>query len=458
VATLFNLADTSIKAERPSGKLPTFRVHLLISRFILSRALLVRIRVNSYQSLMSSKLSKLLFLSPSSSLGGAERVLLNILRPLVSGCFEIKTKLVLVEDGPLVHEISKLDVCVEKKEIPLCIRRIGDSPSRKETLIGKWAKMVFLFPSLLYLLFKWKKWLKYECPSLIHSNGFKTHILAGLCSPRNTLIYWHLHDFVGDRPLAQMLLKKAWRPGIQALAISRSVADDFSKVLPECPVRVWYNTVDCEKFYPFRVDGHWLDVEAGFSDNFEGIRIGLVATYARWKGHDVFLRACRLLTEKFKNKVRFYLIGGPVYQTIGSQWTLVELRDIINDFGLNDVVGLVPFQNDTSKVYQSLDVVVHASTRREPFGLVITEAMACGKAVVAALHGGASEIGEDGIDCIGHKPGVPVSLAAAIETLIQDEVLRHKLGANARARVLMYFNDGKILQNWQELLQEVGEY
>ena len=37
--------------------------------------------------------------------------------------------------------------------------------------------------------------------------------------------------------------------------------------------------------------------------------------------------------------------------------------------------------------YRALDVVVHASTRPEPFGLVIAEAMACGRALVAAPDG-----------------------------------------------------------------------
>ena len=46
-------------------------------------------------------------------------------------------------------------------------------------------------------------------------------------------------------------------------------------------------------------------------------------------------------------------------------------------------------------------VVVHASTRPEPFGLVIPEAMSCGRAVLATRTGGASELFDDGVQAAG---------------------------------------------------------
>jgi glycosyltransferase involved in cell wall biosynthesis len=404
---------------------------------------------------MSIKHSLLLFLSPSSSLGGAERVLFNNLKFLATEELGIKQKVFFVEDGPLVQEVSKLNIPFEVKNIPLSIKKLGNLPSKKKCLIARWFKFFFLIPIFLILIFRWKKWLRNDAPALIHSNGFKTHIISGLSSSRETPVLWHLHDFSGNKLLSRWLLKLSWRPGIQAIAISRSIADDFHKVIPKCPVHIWYNSVDGEKFHPRKVDGSWLDLEAGFEAGFQGTRVGLVATYAKWKGHDVFLRACQFLSGKFKDNVRFYLIGGAIYQTTGSQWTNEEIIGMVRSFNLLGQVGLVPFQKDTSKVYQSLDVVVHASIQPEPFGLVITEAMACGKPVVASLHGGAAEIGVDGVHCVGHEPGNPSSLAAAMELLIRDEALRQKLGFKARERVLATFSAGKILPNWQNLLGEI---
>ena len=57
-----------------------------------------------------------------------------------------------------------------------------------------------------------------------------------------------------------------------------------------------------------------------------GIRVGLIGTFARWKGHDVFLKAlaARAVSDV---PVRGYVIGAPIYETESSQFSVDELRD-----------------------------------------------------------------------------------------------------------------------------------
>src|SRR5205085_8086358 len=129
------------------------------------------------------------------------------------------------------------------------------------------------------------------------------------------------------------------------------------------------------------------------------LRVGLVATYARWKGQEVFLDAAgRLAAGRPELPVRFYVVGGPVYQTRGSQFSEGELRRLAAQRGLADRVGFVGFREDTAPVYRALDVVVHASTRPEPFGLTVVEAMACGRPVIVSRAGGAAELFTPGYD------------------------------------------------------------
>src|SRR5262249_14978265 len=66
--------------------------------------------------------------------------------------------------------------------------------------------------------------------------------------------------------------------------------------------------------------------------------------------------------------------------------------------------GLVPFQEDTAAVYRALDVVVHASTQPEPFGLTIAEAMSCSRPVVVARAGGAAGLFSRGPHALGGPP------------------------------------------------------
>ena len=79
------------------------------------------------------------------------------------------------------------------------------------------------------------------------------------------------------------------------------------------------------------------------------VRVGLVATLARWKGHATFLEAIARLPAHLP--VRAYIVGDAVYQTEGSQYSLDELRELARSLGVADRVGFTGF--------------VH--TRRRPF-------------------------------------------------------------------------------------------
>jgi glycosyltransferase involved in cell wall biosynthesis len=220
---------------------------------------------------------------------------------------------------------------------------------------------------------------------------------------------------------------------------SRSVADDVRRVIgAPAEIRTIYNAVDLERFSPEgpRVD---LDRLAGLpSAAVPAVRVGLVSTYSRWKGHDVFLRALAKLPRD--RNVRSYVIGGAVYETDGSQYSLDELRALAASRGVADRVGFTGFIAASEQAMRALDVVVHASTTPEPFGLVIAEAMACGRPVITSGAGGAAELVRDGYDAMTHEPGDPDSLAHAIDRLSTDAALRQRIAAAARTTAVERFD------------------
>ncbi len=114
------------------------------------------------------------------------------------------------------------------------------------------------------------------------------------------------------------------------------------------------------------------------------------------------------------------------------------------DRGLDHRVGFTGFVDRSDSVHRALDIVVHASTAPEPFGLVIAEAMACGRAVVASHAGGAAEIVTPDVDAMTHRPGDMDALAAAIQTLAMDSDLRARLGHAARATAERVFDRARL--------------
>src|SRR5438093_803454 len=184
------------------------------------------------------------------------------------------------------------------------------------------------------------------------------------------------------------------------------------------------------------------------------VRIGLIATLAFWKGHDVFLRALRALSRHAM--FRAYVIGGPMYDTAGSQVSLDDVRRTIAELGLERHVGLTGFVDRPATAMRALDVVVHASTRPEPFGLVVAEAMACGRAVIASRQSGAAEFVRDGDDVILSESNVE-DLTRSLRRVVADADLRARLGGHARATALKYFDrqrmGGEIISVYRDVVR-----
>jgi glycosyltransferase involved in cell wall biosynthesis len=232
--------------------------------------------------------------------------------------------------------------------------------------------------------------------------------------------------------LIKKLLKLFVHRATAAIAISQAIEDDWQAVFPQLEIELIYNAIDPAKYAPQPSDRA-----------SEPINIGLVATYALWKGHDVFINAISHLAKQrpeLKSGVKFYIIGGAIYETAKSQYTRSQLQQMARELEIEDWLVLMDFQRDIVSTYNRLDIVVHASTQPEPFGRTIVEAMACERAVIVAQAGGAAELFEHQHNAIGVPPGDFIALSAAIQELIDHPTQRIALGQAGRQNVLRRFN------------------
>ena len=387
---------------------------------------------------------RIVFLSPVGAIGGAERVLLDSIASLHAAVPAADLHLITGSDGPLVQAARAASATVTVLPMPPALGDMGDYALAGGRNSAKWSFLVRA-PKAAWSAWRYATRLRRLIaelrPAVVHSNGIKFHLLTRLARLKNAVIVWHIHDFLGSRPLMARGLRWAGRRAAGAIAISRAVAEDAKSILPSVPLEVVPNAVDTNCFAPGPGDGMRLDRMADLPPAGSSVvRIGLVATYAFWKGHDIFLQAARrLAAQTLGCEIRFFIVGGPIYQTRGSQWTGDELRRLGADLAAAGKLGFLGFQQEIDQVYRSLDIVVHASTRPEPFGLTIAEAMACGRAAVVTRGGGASELFSHDYDAIGVPAGDADALAVALADLVNDPAKREKLGINARATALKHF-------------------
>jgi alpha-1,6-mannosyltransferase len=101
-------------------------------------------------------------------------------------------------------------------------------------------------------------------------------------------------------------------------------------------------------------------------------------------------------------------------------------------------VTMLPYRRDSRALaacLASADALVHAGTQ-ETFGLVILEAMACGRPVIAARAGALPELVDESVGVLA-EPDSPAAMAEAIASLYARDL--EAIGAAARARVLRRF-------------------
>ena len=381
-------------------------------------------------------------------MGGAETSLRELLASVRAAEPAWELWLVLPEDGPLAAIARDLGVRVHILPFPAALARLGDSGRGSPAL-----KMLQSAGATGLYARRLARWLAAVQPDIIHTNGLKMHLLGAWSRPRRSALVWHIHDYVGQRSVMRRLLYPFRKAASAAIVNSQSVARDLERVLPGLRITTIYNAVDLQRFSPQgeRLD---LDAQAGLGPAQPGaLRVGLIATFARWKGHKVFLEALSRLPQALP--VRGYIVGGAIYQTDGSQWSEPELRQEAERLGLAGRVGFTGFVEEPSAAMRSLDIVVHASTQPEPFGMVIIEGMACGKPVIASRAGGAAELVADGVNALAHAPGDAAGLAQAIERLAVDRALRDRLAAAGRLEAERKYHGRRLAEQLLPLYRAV---
>jgi glycosyltransferase involved in cell wall biosynthesis len=404
---------------------------------------------------------RILFLNPSGLFGGAERSLLDIIASLRAARPDWELRLVAGSDGSLIRRARAMNIVATVLPMPAALAQVGDSAVRGPAgAIGARLSVAASLLNSALATNRYTRMLAREieqiAPTLIYTNGFKMHVIGTWAARSKAPVVWHIHDYVGARPVMSRLMRRQASRCGAAITNSDSVRRDLGRV---CEDRVAattvYNAVDLEQFSPAGPAAD-LDALADMSAAPLGtVRVGLVATMARWKGHDVFLRAIAELPASARPRMRAYVIGGAIYPTRGSQLLPDELRASAQRLGISDCVGFTGFVDDVASAIRALDIVVHASTEPEPFGLAIIEAMACGKPVIVSAAGGAAEIAQLCGGAIPYPPGDSVALTGCIDRLICNPSERASLGAGGRASAEKFFRRSRLADEIIPILERV---
>ncbi|HTR81504.1 MAG TPA: glycosyltransferase family 4 protein [Bacteroidota bacterium] len=177
------------------------------------------------------------------------------------------------------------------------------------------------------------------------------------------------------------------------------------------------------------------DSRSAFNLPAEKKIIGVLGRIDPGKGQEIIVRALPDLMKQHPDL--FLVIAGE--ETAGEPGHKAYLQKLCLTLGIEQHVKFIPFTDDVPRLLAALDIFALPSFG-ETFGLVVIEAMAMEKAVIATDAGGVPEIVEHGRTGLLIEPRSVSSAATAIDKLLRDESLRISLGISARKEALLRFS------------------
>lgn len=209
-------------------------------------------------------------------------------------------------------------------------------------------------------------------------------------------------------------------------------------------IEVIHHGVDISRFSP---NVGRVDLNERYAIPRHKLIFSLFGRLVDWKGPEIFLRAAATVVKQNPNA--HALIVGDASD--GDPLYVEKLKQLVRDLSITENVTFAGYTSDTARYMNAVDLVVHTSTRPEPFGLVVTEAMACQKPVIAMAEGGPLDIVVDGETGRLVKPRDPEALAAAIVDALSSEEKLRSWGEASRKRVISHFSLERCGRHYAEL-------
>lgn len=272
-----------------------------------------------------------------------------------------------------------------------------------------------------------RSWMRSERPAAVLSWMAKGHLYAGPAAASvGVPAVWFQHGISDghwmDRASSAL-------PARGVLCCSRAAETAQQGVRRALPTAVTYPSVDLDRFAAEVLPSPACAREQlGLAP--EGPVVMLVARLQPGKGVPVFIEAAAAV-ERLVPKAQFVVVGGADPRDLDYPGRLSEQAHVL---GLGDRIRFAGHQSNVATWMQAADCVVSASVAAEGFGMVLVEALALGKAVVATDLGGPREILHSGAGWLV-PPGDPAALAQAMVQSVAEPPTAHAVRARReRAR------------------------
>jgi phosphatidylinositol alpha-mannosyltransferase len=220
------------------------------------------------------------------------------------------------------------------------------------------------------------------------------------------------------KPISTWMIRRRVHKLHGRIAVSKPAMEFASKYVPGY-YNIIPNGIDLDHFSP-----DVLPIDE-FCDG--KVNILFVGRLEKRKGVNYLLKAFKRVKQEFSNSR--LIIVGPGTRLRG------KYEKHVKRSGLKDVVfiGHVSY-DELPRYYRTADIFCAPATGRESFGIILLEAMATGRPIVASNIEGYASLITNGVEGLLVPPRDKESLAQALITLMASQSLRQEMGARGRVK------------------------
>ncbi|MDQ3897241.1 MAG: glycosyltransferase family 4 protein [Actinomycetota bacterium] len=362
---------------------------------------------------------KVLYLNPgSSALGGAERSLALLVQGMVSRGHEVFVEVFVPGDASRLFADAGATVLNRAVRLDR-VRRHGTATS----FIAGAARSA---PTVLRLASLVRDDAVQLQADIVHSNGFRTHLLAPLLRRGHLRQVWSLRDRAPRR--SQRAVLAAASVAVDAV-VANSGFTARQLTWRRGLVHVVPNPVAAGRARPRSA----ARVKLGLPEDRKIVAV--VAHLHPSKGHHVAVEAMARWTEG--DRPLLAIAGAPLYGKASSDYQ-AQLDRLVASYGLDRDVVLLGGVTDVDVLYSAADVVIQPAVYPEGFGRVVVEAQLAGVPVVATAIGGTTELIDHGASGLLVPPGDAAALRSATSRALYDAELAARLVNGGRSAASVF--------------------
>ncbi|MFQ5729623.1 MAG: glycosyltransferase family 4 protein [Waddliaceae bacterium] len=297
------------------------------------------------------------------------------------------------------------------------------------------------------------RWLSHHKIEILHTHSYRPNIygrIAGVLF-KDTKIVAHYHNHYDDmlkKDNSYIFEQQLDLFSDRLIACSNSVSEHVVKTMgvSQEKIDVIQNGVDLD---PFQTRYLPENVKKELQIPYGSKVVGMVGRICEQKAQDDFIRAAAIIQKSFPDTV-FLIVG-----QADDDCFLQRLKALIRDLGIDRAVRFVGYQPNIPLVFSALDVFVLPS-RWEGLPLILVEAMAAGKSIVATNIGPNSEAVSDDTALLV-PPSSPDSIASKVIYLLNNPERSKDMGLRGKERAKLFSWKQAALQLdslYQKLLEE----